>query len=83
MYATIITPFNIAFQQNSSTTTWLIIDSLVDAGFLADLLMEFFTAYYDEDDILVVDRKVYLEPENCIQIPQILVCNRFRFNCTN
>jgi hypothetical protein len=57
MYATLITPFNVAFHESTSTA-WIVVDTLVDIGFFADLLLEFFTAYYDEDDSLICDKKV-------------------------
>ena len=56
MYATIITPYRIAFYDIDSIG-WIIADTTVDLLFLADLILNFFFAYYDEDEKLIYDRK--------------------------
>ena len=50
------TPARIAFTEND-TIGWVITDSLVDFVFLLDLVLNFFFAYYDDEFMLVDDRK--------------------------
>ena len=56
IYATTVTPYRVAFVDQDSIV-WIIIDSIVDFFFLCDLVLNFFFAYYDEDEELVFDRK--------------------------
>ena len=57
MYATLITPYRIAFIE-TDTLVWIILDSFVDFCFLIDLILNmFFFAYYDVDEELIYDRK--------------------------
>ena len=54
-YAAIITPYRTAFFDYDSIG-WIIADTIVDLYFLADLILNFFTAYFNEDMKLVVSR---------------------------
>ena len=50
-----MTPYRIAFYEVDSIT-WIVIDALVDFIFAVDIFLNFFTAYFDLDDELVVSR---------------------------
>ena len=52
-----MTPFRIAFYEVDSIT-WVIIDSLVDFTFAIDIVFNFFTAYFDEEEEIVLSRKL-------------------------
>ena len=55
-YATTITPFRTAFY-SKDPLGWVIVDTFVDCCFLADLIFNFFFAYYDAEGKLVIQRK--------------------------
>jgi hypothetical protein len=42
------------------TTEWLVFDYVVDGLFMFDVVINFFSAYYDAEENIVVDRKVKL-----------------------
>jgi len=50
-------PYRIAFV-NEDEFEWLIFDYVVDGLFMFDILVNFFSAYYDEEENIIVDRKV-------------------------
>ena len=56
MYATIITPYRTAFH-DEDPIGWIVVDALIDLCFLADMFFNFFMAYYDKTEDLVLDRK--------------------------
>ena len=56
LYATTITPFRIAFYEYDSIP-WLAVDGFVDFLFLIDLILNFFFAFYDDDEELIYDRR--------------------------
>ena len=78
IYATTVTPYRVAFVDNE-TTTWIIIDSIVDFFFFCDLVLNFFFAYYDEDEELIFDRikiaKRYLKTWFIIDLIAIIPFN--------
>jgi len=51
-------PVRMAFISNS--TGWIVIDWAVDAIFLGDIIISFFSAYLNPDYTLVTDRKVFV-----------------------
>ena len=56
MYASLITPYRIAFF-DKATIGWMIIGYIIDLLFTADLILNFFFAYYDKNGELVYNRK--------------------------
>jgi potassium voltage-gated channel Eag-related subfamily H member 8 len=56
LLTSIITPYRIAFTEDE-TLGWTIFDLFVDSIFLIDLVATFFTAYYNNEDDLITDRK--------------------------
>lgn len=57
-YAATVIPFRVAFVEVDSDE-WIIFDYVVDAIFMFDILINFFSAYYDEEENIVTDRKVF------------------------
>ncbi len=55
MYAIFVTPFRMAYIEIESLQ-WILIDSTVDLLFLCDIILNFFTSYYDDDYSLITDR---------------------------
>lgn len=55
-YTITITPFRVAFIEQD-TTVWFILDLIVDFTFLLDVLVNSISAYYKDDDVLVVNSK--------------------------
>ncbi len=51
-----VTPFRISFI-NEERLGWIICDLIVDLFFLVDIALNFFSAIYDEDDNLLIERK--------------------------
>ena len=56
LYSTIATPYKVAFY-DEEPIGWLIADILVDLFFVTDIVLHFFTVYYDENQDLVTDKK--------------------------
>jgi hypothetical protein len=57
LYTCIVTPFRVSFY-SQDPLEWIIIDSTVDSLFVADIVLCFFSAYYDKKDNLILDRRV-------------------------
>lgn len=56
IFTAISTPYRLAFTE-SDDLTWIIINYIVDALFAIDMILCFFTAYDDENEDLVHDRR--------------------------
>ena len=59
-YIIIILPATLAYVNNdpNSIGPWDILDMIVDGLFGCDIIINFFTCYFDHDENLIVDRKV-------------------------
>jgi len=55
-YAVTVTPYRVAFVETDDTV-WVALDYLVDALFFCDVVLNFFTAYKDNNEHLVVSHK--------------------------
>ena len=56
--AAIFTPWQLAFVEDE-TVMWTILNAIIDFSFLIDIIITFFTAYFDEKLMhLVTDKKV-------------------------
>ena len=56
--AAIFTPWQLAFVEDE-TVMWTILNAIIDFSFLIDIIITFFTAYFDEKLMhLVIDKKV-------------------------
>ena len=55
-------PAALAYVNNDPNTTgpWDILDDIVDGLFAFDIIINCFTCYFDNDENLIVDRKVLL-----------------------
>ena len=49
----------IAFSNEGTSTPWLITESIIDFTFLIDIVINFFTAYYNSEYFLIDDKKVW------------------------
>lgn len=56
LYSVIIVPYRIGFEEDA-TGFFLVFDYIVDAVFGIDIIISFFTAYYDSYGHLITDRK--------------------------
>jgi hypothetical protein len=56
IYTATVTPFRVAFYDVDSDF-WIGLDIFIDSCFLLDIILNFFTAYFDAEDELVLDRK--------------------------
>ena len=54
----IITPYHIAFGDIEESRGWTIANFTIDALFLFDIILIFNSAYYDEEFVIVEDRKM-------------------------
>ena len=53
-----VVPVRLAFGEDNETLAWLIIYSIIDFGFLLDMVFSFFTSYTDDlTNIEVIDHK--------------------------
>lgn len=49
MYVALVVSYRLSFD-SKNTTAWIIWEGIVDASFLVDLVMTFFTSYYDSTE---------------------------------
>ena len=54
----VITPLRIAFGENEEPLGWEIINWTIDSLFFIDIGVVFSSAYYDEDFVIIEDRKL-------------------------
>ena len=61
--------------------SWEIIEDIINAVFIIDVFVCFFSAYYDEDNVLIKDRKtialVYLKSWFLIDLVACIPFDRF------
>lgn len=50
-------PFNIAFISLDEASVWFVIDTIIDFAFMFDILVNFLSAYYDDEGNLVKENK--------------------------
>ena len=55
-FTAIYVPVRLAFYERVSMT-FFIIEYIIDAIFISDIFFNFFTAYYDEDHNLIINKK--------------------------
>lgn len=55
IFIAVVVPYRIPFEDETSDS-WFIIDTIMDAIFLTDIVLTFITAYEDENGILVIDK---------------------------
>ena len=58
-YSITITPYRIAFE-DVTPLGWVIADSLIDFMFLVDIMVTFFVSYFDDEEKLIMNKKVLL-----------------------
>ena len=56
LFVCVSSPARIAFT-DTDNLLWILIDSVVDLAFLADIVLNFFFAYHDEEFNLIDDRR--------------------------
>ena len=57
LFIAVVTPYRIAFIDIDSLD-WVLIDLAVDIIFAIDIILNFLTAYFDDDDNLITSRKI-------------------------
>jgi len=59
IYTALVMPIRVAFMtDNEDNVGWVIMDWLCDGIFFLDIFITFFSAYFNDDDELIVSRKV-------------------------
>jgi potassium channel len=56
LFTAVVTPYRVSFS-DEDPIEWIIVDSIVDSVFAIDIILNFFSAYYDSEDNLVTNRK--------------------------
>jgi hypothetical protein len=56
LFTAIVTPYRVSFY-DSDSSSWRIVDTLIDAIFAVDICLTFFTAYFDDEDNLITNRR--------------------------
>ena len=59
-YVATIMPFNIAFYDFDVDDDWYYVDTIIDFAFVADLLVNVFSAYVDEEGKLITNNRKIL-----------------------
>jgi len=54
-YAATFIPYKIAYVEDDAYPYWDILDNTIDSIFLLDLILTFFSAYYDDKNNLITD----------------------------
>ncbi len=57
IFSCIAVPYRLAFVAGDDDIIWQILTNLVECFFIIDIIINFTTAFYDEDFNLIVDRK--------------------------
>jgi hypothetical protein len=57
LFTAVVTPYRLAFY-DIDDIAWVVIDTVLDAGFALDIVLNFFMAYYDDSEDIVDNRKV-------------------------
>jgi hypothetical protein len=56
IYIAFVTPYRLAFDfDDTKHDAWFVIDALITALFVMDMLLMFFTAQFDENSLLVIE----------------------------
>lgn len=56
-YAATLIPYKIAYIEDGDFPEWDIFDNIIDSIFLLDMILTFFSAYYDSQNNLVTNWK--------------------------
>ena len=56
-YTCVVTPYRIAFILDDNFIAWQIIDYVIDSLFAFDIIVNFFSAYFDYNDNLITSHK--------------------------
>lgn len=91
MFLAITVPYRIAFEENAASQAWVFTDISIDFLFIIDVVLNFLTAYEDENGVLVVEKtkiaKVYLKswliPDLLSSIPLSLVSEFTNMDVSN
>lgn len=80
-------PYRLAFEEGNDTVyKWVVVNALIDFSFLIDIFVNFFSAYYDDEYVLIDNRRVtfyyFISIANCFFIFKIMVHYRLCFNYT-
>lgn len=51
----IIAPYMLAFQEDNEQGPMFYVDTIINIIFMFDIVLRFFTAYIDEDELEIVD----------------------------
>lgn len=58
LFSCAVTPYRLAFvDPEDESFDWFITNTVIDVMFLLDIILTFFTAFYDQDFVLVINRK--------------------------
>jgi hypothetical protein len=72
-------PYKIAFIEVTPESDWFIVDIVIDILFFLDVCVNLFSAYYDNEGVLVTGRKkIFCHYLKTWMIPDLLAC--FPFN---
>lgn len=57
IFSCIVVPYRLVTVSGDDDTEWEIINNIVDSFFVMDMILNFNTAYFNEDFVLIDDRK--------------------------
>jgi hypothetical protein len=78
IYTATVMPYKIAFIDVTPDSPWFVFDLVIDCLFFTDFLVNLFSAYYDQDGILVTSRKkIFLNYLKTWMIPDLIACIPF------
>lgn len=58
LYTVTLMPYKLSFYDTSTDYTFDIIENIVQSLFGLDIILSFFSAYYNEHDVLITDFKL-------------------------
>jgi CRP-like cAMP-binding protein len=57
LWSATVTPYTLSFMDEDTSLFWEVLEGLINILFACDLIISFFSAYYDSDNKLIVDKR--------------------------
>lgn len=78
LYTVVVMPFSMAYLESTGFDTWFFIDTTVDGLFFIDVIVNFLSAYYNSEGVLVVNlRTIILKYSRSWLIIDLFACFPF------
>jgi hypothetical protein len=80
LYTATVMPYKIAFIEVTEDSPWFIVDIVMDSLFFTDFLVNLISAYYDNESVLIVNRKkIFCTYLKSWMLLDLIACIPFNF----